>query len=367
GLPWAPANYVINYATGDFTFNTALAPGDLVEITYLWDHPGIYDGFSERNRMTVAVFGGNSNSVHESFGLLPTKIHNGLVLNIRSGAAAAIPATLIVEFYQKADWTWLTESAGSLNIAAAGGSAPFTVTATVPAGTQPGLYEGAVYLTDLGVTTTIPVVINVPVTGFPVSLGGNVPQTSLYDNNGVIQGAVSGWRQIGDSRYVWADLTVAAAPGRRMIYNAILQGARSDPDMIVYSCIPDPDGFTADATYGPCRMSQLAKTKENIGATDTLFPNKEFMSSDVVSGLIAFQLKAYGSRATYANGAEPLVANIGIMQATMNGPGNPLGATEVATATNKLSGSVPLVVWANVPLYNGLGAAVTEVVSQSWP
>src|SRR5439155_13170682 len=144
GLPWAPANYVINYATGDFTFNTALAPGDLVEITYLWDHPGIYDGFSERNRMTVAVFGGNSNSVHESFGLLPTKIHNGLVLNIRSGAAAAIPATLIVEFYQKADWTWLTESAISLNIAAAGGTAPIRITPADPAGAQSGLYASGV-------------------------------------------------------------------------------------------------------------------------------------------------------------------------------------------------------------------------------
>jgi hypothetical protein len=152
-----------------------------------------------------------------------------------------------------------------------------------------------------------------------------------------------------------------------MIYNAILQGALSDPDMLVFSCIPDPDGYTADATYGPCRMSQLAKTKENVGVTDTLFPNKEFMHSNVVSGLIAFQLKAFGSRGTYANGAEPLVANIGIMQATMTGPGNPLGPTEVSTATNRLTGSVPLVVWANVPLYNGLGSAVTEVVSQSWP
>ncbi len=363
GNVWAPSNYVINYATGEFTFLTGLALGDVVEISYLWDHPQIYDGFDERNRMTVAVFGGNANSVHESFGRLPTKMHDGLVLNIRSGAAAAIPATLIVEFYQKADWTWLTESAGSLNIPAAGGTSPVTVTATVPAGAQPGLYEGAVYLTDAGTTTTIPVVINVPVTGFPVNLGGNVPSTSLYDNNGVIQGARSGWRQIGDSRYVWADLSLASVPGRRMIYNAILQGRLSDPDMLVFSCIPDPDGYTADATYGPCRMSQLAATKENVGVTDTLFPNKEFMHSDVVSGLIAFQLKAFGSRGTYANGAEPLVANIGIMQATMSGPGNPLGPTEVSTATNRLTGSVPLVVWANVPLYNGLGAAVTEQVS----
>ena len=365
GVPWPAANFVIDYPTGELTFNTDLAPGDLVQIDYAWDHPGIYDGKSERNRMTVAVFGGNANSVHESFGQLPTKIHNGLVLNIRSGASAAIPATLIVEFYQKVDWGWLSEGTPPVTriIAAAGGTASFPVTATVPAGAQPGLYEGAIYLTESGVTTTIPVVINVPVTGFPVSLGGNVPTTSLYDNNGIIQGARSGWRQIGDSRYVWANLSVGSAPGRQMIFNAILQGQLSDPDMLLFSCTADPDGYTLDATYGPCRMTQLAKTKENVGATDTLFPNREFMTSSVVSGLIAFQLKAYGSRGSYSNGTEPLIANIGIMQATLNGPGNPLGATEVSTSTNKLVSSVPLTIWADVPLVNGLGAAVTESVS----
>ncbi|TLZ55657.1 MAG: hypothetical protein E6K17_05405, partial [Methanobacteriota archaeon] len=358
--PWAPANYAINYATGQFTFNTALAPGDTVDILYRWDHPGVYDGFSERNRMTVATFGAGSNSVHESFGQLPTKIHNGLVLNIRSGAAAAIPATLIVEFYHKTDWTWLTESAGSLIIPAAGGSAPVTVTATVPAGTAPGLYEGAVYLTDAAMTTTIPVVINVPVTVFPVTLGGNVPTTSLYDNNGIIQGARSGWRQIGDSRYVWADLNLATnVPGRVMIYNAILTGRLSDPDMLVFNCIPDANGYTADAVYGPCRMSQFAKTKEQVGATSTLFPNKELMVSNVITGLIAFQVKAYGSLGSASSGTDPLVANIGIMQATLNGPGNPLGATELSTSTNRLTGSVPVTVWANVPLYGGLGSATT--------
>src|SRR2546426_1485105 len=365
--PWAPANYAINYATGQFTFNTALAPGDTVDILYRWDHPGVYDGFSERNRMTVATFGAGSNSVHESFGQLPTKIHNGLVLNIRSGAAAAIPATLIVEFYQKTDWTWLTESAGSLNIPAAGGSQPVTITATVPVGAAPGLYEDAVYLNDAGVMTTIPVVINVPVTVFPVTLGGNVPATSLYDNNGIIQGARSGWRQIGDSRYVWADLSLATnVPGRVMIYNAILTGKLSDPDMLVFNCIPDANGYTADAVYGPCRMNQFAKTKEQVGVTSTLFPNREFMSSAVVSGLIAFQVKAYGSLGSASSGTEPLTANIGIMQATMNGPGNPLGATELATSTNRLTGSVPVTVWADVPLYGGLGSATTVSTSTTY-
>ncbi len=56
------------------------------------------------------------------------------------------------------------------------------------------------------------------------------------------------------------------------------------------------------------------ETAPQVGATDTLFPNKELMHSPVVTGLIAFQVKAYGSLGSAANGGtEPLVANIGIM------------------------------------------------------
>src|SRR2546428_1699940 len=150
-----------------------------------------------------------------------------------------------------------------------------------------------------------------------------------------------------------------------MIYNAILQGRLSDPDMLVFNCVP-PTIFTADAIYGPCRMAQYAKTREVVGATSTLFPNKEFMSSAVVSGLIAFQVKAYGSLGSASSGTEPLTANIGIMQATMNGPGNPLGALELATSTNRLTGSVPVTVWANVPLVGGLGSATTTSTSTTY-
>ncbi len=365
----AAGHYSIDYVLGEFTFLTDLAPGDMVHMNYLWDHPGVYDGVSERNRMGVNAPGDGAESVWDTVGKVSTKVHDGLVLNIRTGAGSAVPMTLTVEFYQKADWTWLTESPGSLVLAALGGTQSFTVTARTPAGAQPGFYEGAVYVTDaLAATTiTIPIAINVPVSTFPVVLGGNLPTTSLYDTNGVIQGARTGWRQIGDSRYVYATLDVASAAGREMIYNAILQGKNSEPEMYVFNCIPDPDGFTADATYGPCKMNLLRNTKETVGSTDTLVLNREFMHSSIVNGLIAFQVKAWASEGSWQlGGTEPVTANIGIMQATLNGPGNMLGALEIETSTNKLSDSLPLTVWANVPMYGGLGAAVTETVSQSW-
>ncbi len=373
GAPWpAPGHYSIDYTAGEFTFLAGLAPGDYVNITYRWAHPGVYDDFSERNRMGVSLLGAGVESVWDTVGKVAAKVHNGLVLNISTGASNPVPMTLIVEFYQRVPWTgWLREDKASVVLAASGGTNTFTVTATTPAGTQPGYYEGAVYLRDMttGATVTIPVVINVPVTGFPVTLGGNAPTTSLYDTNGVIQGADdhTGWRQLGDSRYVFATLDLASVAGREMIYNAVLQGNNSEPEMYVFNCIPDPDGFNQTATYGPCRMNLFASTREALGVTNTLSRNREFMHSSIVNGLIAFQVKAWASEGSWQlGGTEPLTANIGIMQATLNGPGNPQSPTQIETSTNKLSSSIPLTVWANVPLYGGLGSAATETVSQSW-
>src|SRR2546422_1156882 len=54
------------------------------------------------------------------------------------------------------------------------------------------------------------------------------------------------------------------------------------------------------------------------------------------------------------------------MQATINGPGNPLGATELATSTDRLTGSVRVTVWADGPLYGGLGSATTVSTSTTY-
>ncbi len=319
---------------------------------------GVYAGFGERSRMTVAVNGGNANSVWETIYWPGARIHDGWVLNPRGGAGAAIPATLIVEFYQKTDWSWVTTSVTSLNIAALV-SQPVTVTLSVPTGTPAGYYEGAVYVRDGANTLTIPIVVNVPSSGFPILLGGNAPTTSLYDSNGVIQGSRSTapWRQTGDSRYVWGTINVAPSThpnlGRKMIYNAILQGQKSDPEMYVYNMVADPD-WTDDAIYGPGTMALLAKTREQVGVTTTLYPNREIMASNPVSGLIAFQLKSWSSLAE----TEQLEANIGIMDTT------PITAS---VATNRYVGKVPIAVISNVPLYDGLDTAATATTPTTLP
>jgi len=341
---------------------------------------GLY-AFWERSRMTVAVNGANANSVWETIHSPGTRIDDGWALNPRGGQAAAsgpLPATIIVEFYEKADWPWVDVTPTSFTMAALS-TRTVTVTATVPLGTPAGMYQGAVYVTDeAGDTTTIPIVITVPLTGFPVYLGGSAPATSLYENSGVVQGARSGWRQIGDTRYIWTNFTVAANVdrSRRVIYNAMLTGPKSDLEMYVFSLTPDAT-WTDSAIYGPGTMEipcnvfnklpapgscgKRMNTRESVGGTDTLYPNREFMFSDPkplddvttritpINGLQVFQIKAWSASAD----TETLSANIGIMDTT------PIA---FGISTNRLAGNVPVGVSANVPLWDGLGAAATDSI-----
>ncbi len=328
--------------------------------TFIWydaNANNLYGGAAERNRITVALYGAGAHSVWDSIHDPDVRAIDGWVLNPRPQLAptgTGVPATLIVEFYEKADWAWVSTSVASLNIPATA-TRSFQVTANTPLGTPAGMYEGAVYVTDFsGDITTIPIVINVPVSTFPVTIGGNVPTTSLYDNNGMIGASrsTSPWRQTGDSRYVYADVNVAVPPagsgiGRNVIYQAFLTSTISDPEMFVYDLRPDTT-WTDDAVFGPGTFGLLRATGELVGATTTSSMNKELMfHTPPLSGFIAFQVKAWGS----IGETDPMQANIGIMEVT---------PTAITLVGAQLRASTPVSVWANIPLVNGIGAAVTQ-------
>ena len=307
-------------------------------------------GLFERNRYSFWGFEGdrwsNAGDVYDP----ANRVHDGLVLRIRdfNGVAGLIHVT--VEFYGKANWGWANaELATSLNVGA-DASGTFDVTFSVPAGTQAGMYEGAVWVETGGHTVIVPVVITVPAaSGQPVHLGGGTPATTLYDNNGVLQGQGPGnWRQIGDSRLFWYDFTALAAANRRLIYNLLLNSAPSEGEITVYQLVPDAS-WTDDAIYGPGTMVEIATTKEVAGASDTLYLNKEFLHSDVLSGVFAVQVKAMRSVAS----DEPFSLDIGIMETTPD---------EARISTNQLAGSVPVSVTSSVSLQDGLDAAVTEQI-----
>lgn len=348
------ANWTVDYANGDFTVWINLQPGDVVEIDYTWEHKDVYDGWYEVNRMAIGLPGPGADVVSVMLYSPSTRVHNGLVLSVRdvNGAAGISPVT--IEFYSKQTWNWLSFDSTTLAIPALGTNA-FKATMQVPGGVDAGSYEGAVYVTDSkGNVTTIPIVVNIAVTDFPAFLGGGTPQTSLYDNNGVIQGQKPGqWRQVGDSRFFWVDLPeLATADNKKMLFDLFWTHETSDIDMYLFTQTPD-SVWTNDDMWGPSTVTLTAFTKELDGVTDTLRSDAEYMGSGIYNGLIALQYRAY----TASEVAEPFHGDVGYMT---------VDPIDFRASSNKLAGSKEVVVTANVPLVDGVGAAVTEEKQTVW-
>jgi len=117
------------------------------------------------------------------------------------------PLQVKVIFYQKADWGLVTESPISLSVAA-GGSATFDATFSIPAGQAPGLYEGAITVDDGSHTSIIPTTVNVAVPGDELlfTLGGTDPAGTPYDNGRMTGGWTwSGVYEEGDWRFYYYD------------------------------------------------------------------------------------------------------------------------------------------------------------------
>ena len=309
------------------------------------DTPG-FDRPYEQNRFGFGIEGGSD--TYLQLRDPKDRVDDGLGISFRDFAGAHGPTPVTVEFYGKASWAWTTPQVSSL-LVPAGSSASFSVDFAVPAGTQAGMYQGVIWVNDGSKSSLVPVLITVPATGLPLQFGGGVATTDLYDNNAVSQGQLPGtWRQIGDSRLFWADFSATPAANRRLIYDLLLDSAPSEGEITVYTLQPDA-AWTDSATYGPGTMVELATTKEILGATDTLYLNKEFLQTDVLSGPIAIQIKALNS----VSGSEPFSLDAGIMET------NPITAR---ISTNQLAGSTPITVTSQVPLQDGLGTAVTEIV-----
>ncbi len=321
---------------------TTGTPVTLFELFDWWDQngDGTFGGVLERNRYSFAGFEANRWSAMDEIYDPNSRVHDGLVLRLRDAGLVTGTISVVVEFYAKANWAWTNAEASTGLTVPADGSATFDVTFSVPTGTPPGMYQGAVWVASGGRPVIVPVLITVPATSLPVTFGGGTPSTSLYENGAVGQGQFpSNWRQTGDSRLYWLDTSVVPAANRRMIYNTILRDAPSEAEFFVYSLQPDAY-WTDDATYGPGAMVELAATDNTAGTTNTNAIERTFMHTDVLPGLVALQTKALVSLAT----DEPLRVEVGTLTTDPQ---------HVRISTNQLAGSVPVTASASVPLYDG--------------
>ncbi len=345
-------NFTFDAATGNITLMTDLQPGDIVTVNYDWGTPGVYDGSIERIRTNVDLQ--HANMVTASIYNPGKRIDHGLVLtmyDVNSIFLGAPPKLydfkVTVEFYQKADWSWISESASSLTIPA-GGTASLNITASVPSDAGVGSYQGAIVIDNGGQISLVPVLINVPATEFPVHFGGNVPTTSLYNNN-AMQGIHGGeYTGGGDWRFFFVDTSgLSVADNKKLITMLYWNGVHDDSEIYLMQAQPDPAGFSG-GEYGPFTMTEVAHTKEFVGATDTLVPGSEILHADMMDG--PFEIAVRNWQLTGDVPYSQFHGDFGYMQTS---------PTDLQIYTNNLTGRAPITVSSNIDLYKGVGSAVT--------
>ncbi|MFQ6127411.1 MAG: S8 family serine peptidase [Thermoplasmata archaeon] len=196
---------------------------------------GVTGAWFERNRMGVYL---GENSFEVRVYDPAARTHDGLIIWWRHLAGAPVPGpvTVTIEFFEHQNWPMVTlyEDDGVTPLGptidiTAGGSFDFVATATVLPGTDIGLYEGAIRLTNENNVTTIPVVINVAHEGSTnFQFGGTAISDTLYDNN-----ALRGYGGAYDLRYYFFDVpdTFVFREGMKFTIDIGMDGNNTYGDM----------------------------------------------------------------------------------------------------------------------------------------
>ncbi|MFQ5552963.1 MAG: S8 family serine peptidase, partial [Thermoplasmata archaeon] len=140
------------------------------------DASGTFGGFDERNLMTqdfVSFSAANGPNAYVFVHDPVARSHDGLVLHLLPllDPFSPIEFTVVVDYFERMDWSWLSTSPGIVSLTG-GSMATVNLSVSVPAATEPGLYEAMVLFTLAnGDVTTLPVVVNVAATGSPMTFG----------------------------------------------------------------------------------------------------------------------------------------------------------------------------------------------------
>lgn len=175
------------------------------------------DGF-EFNRYTYAYATANYQLADLGRDALSRR-HDGVFFGLqRFSYTEDIDVTVQLILYKKADWDWLSLSAASVNVPAAG-MATVTATMAVPDDARLGLYEGAIEYDG----QVIPVITHVAADSATFEFGATSLDESLgdtpYDNGHLLGSTDWGWRpETGDWKQFYYDAPDGATePGTGMV------------------------------------------------------------------------------------------------------------------------------------------------------
>jgi hypothetical protein len=266
---WRILAYNWTDINGDGNLWTDTSGDGTVDFTQLGTSSNI-DGFLDVNYATAEIdeneyvrltyLNNASNSLMLFVRNPAERMADGLFLGLQHPSrSAAIPQThfdIQVDFYENADWPWLSTSVAGNQV---------TANLTVPADAPHGVYSGAIELESAGRSIVVPVSVVVAataaldadgkMTGSFTFGGADVAEAqadSLYNNGSIFGANTWQWRaESGDWRFFYFDVPTTPADGSLLLVNTTWDGAHpTDIDTLVFGRSANHFQVFGDAVFG---------------------------------------------------------------------------------------------------------------------
>jgi hypothetical protein len=158
---------------------------------------------------------------------------------VKQGSTSSIAFELVVQYYERSSWSWITQLSTSND--------SLTATLTVPAGAAPGVYGGFVAVSENAEVTVIPISVVVPIVA-----GGryqsSVSQNTPYSNFNVYGAFNWEWRyEAGD----WRTFAIIVPAG---VSGVKVQLSWSDSQTLIQEHLTGPLGFLVASSEYPTSL-----------------------------------------------------------------------------------------------------------------
>lgn len=300
------------------------------------DASGSYDGFDERNLITqnfISLASANGPYAYLFLHDLANRVHDGLALRLDSTLDPSDPITVyvVVDYFERRDWPWLSASLPMVPLSP-GSSAQVDLMVSVPAEAKPGLYE-AMYLFTLpgGDVTTLPVMVNVASSGFPMEFGASSPGDFGHYQQGQTYGEWWGddARASGDYRYFMLDLPEPATVTVITEWNSPL----SVHGLFLLTNLTDWFSENFGGRYGPGTQDTVAFTDVELLTT-----NGTALTASLNGGLSIIVLRAFHVESMSVGEAPRGQAGVtDLSPPDLSGVGFPVEGTQDFTVTSGLA------------------------------
>jgi hypothetical protein len=184
----------------------------------------------------------------------------------------SVPFELVVRYYHRASWSWISNLVVSRN--------ELTATLTIPSSAVPGVYAGEIVVKDGNAESLIPVSVVVPIVA-----PGNYSQTTVdtpYSNYAVYGAFDWSWRyEAGD----WRTFAVILPEG---VHQLSFSVKWSDNNTDIQAHLTSPIGYLVASSEYPTSL-YVGSGKFDWGTT-TGGPEEDISAKDLAPGVYLFVL-----------------------------------------------------------------------------